>query len=75
MPEKPSLIAAIFPGLSPEELEEADEILRRYFAFIIRLHNRILEEEKERSLPLTDDERASRIGPGRTFTNQYDTSV
>jgi hypothetical protein len=73
MPERYSLLTEIFPGLSPEELEEADEKLRRYLVFIVRLHERIMADpkERERFLALTEKLRLHRMEAGRTFTSEY----
>ena len=78
MSERYSLIAEIFPGLSTEELKEADEKLRQYLAFIVRLYERIMTDpkERERLLALTEKLRLHRMENGRTFTSEYpDTEV
>ncbi|HVF60955.1 MAG TPA: hypothetical protein VNJ70_14205 [Thermoanaerobaculia bacterium] len=67
----------LFPGLTPEEQEEARAALRRYLDFIVRLHGRIASdpEERERFAALTEQYRARRIEDGRSFTSQQDTDV
>lgn len=71
-------IDTLFPGLAPEEQDEARHALRRYLAFIMRLHARIASDpaERERLASLTAPDRPGSMDPGRTFTNQYsDTDV
>lgn len=67
--------ATLFPGLSPEELRNAEEIFRRYFLFIARLCDRIAAEDQ--NLPaLTEGQYAGSMDTGRTFINQRsDTDV
>jgi hypothetical protein len=68
--ENESLIAELFPGLPAERRKEADEVLRRYFALIFRLYNRLSEEGNLSAL--TEEAELPRIEAGRTFTNQYE---
>jgi hypothetical protein len=73
MSEKQSAIPILFPDLSPEELKEADEVLRRYFAFIIRLYNRINTNQKQEQADfLTEEQVSGNKDTGRTFTSKYD---
>lgn len=66
-------LETLFPGLTPEEAEEARHALRRYLSFILRLHGRIASDpaERERLAALTAPDSAGSMEPGRTFTNQY----
>lgn len=76
--QQPITIEELFPGLPPEEQDEARHALRRYLSFILRLHARIASDpgERERLTALTELDRTSSIDTGRTFTNQYgDTDV
>jgi hypothetical protein len=41
-------LETLFPGLAPEEAEEARHALRRYLSFILRLHDRIADDPGER---------------------------
>jgi len=78
MPKPLTTIKDLFPGLSPEELEEAEENLRRYFAFVARLYDRIASDplELERLRALTEEYRLRRMETGRSFTsNHNDTST
>lgn len=72
MSEKPKTISILFPDLSPEELKEADEAFRRYFAFIIRLYNRLESKRKEAAGPSTKAASGGKKEPGRTFIKEYD---
>ena len=69
MPEKPKTLTILFPDLSPEEQEQADEILRRYFTFLLRLYERL---KKEQSNTLTNRRQDGKREIGRTFTSEYD---
>lgn len=71
-------LETLFPGLAPEEEDEARHALRRYLSFIVRLHNRIASDpaERERLAALTAKLQAGSMDSGRTFTNQIeDTDV
>src|SRR4051812_26210581 len=41
-------LEVLFPGLAPEERDEARHALRRYLSFILRLHARIASDPAER---------------------------
>jgi hypothetical protein len=73
MQNQQTTIEELFPGLKPEEHDEARQALRRYLSFIVRLHARITADpgEGERLAALTQACRAGRMDSGRTFTNQY----
>jgi hypothetical protein len=78
MQSQQTTLETLFPGLSEEEQEEARHALRRYLAFIVRLHARIASDpaERERFAALTAPDRTGSMDSGRTFTNQYsDTDV
>ena len=71
-------LESLFPGLAPEERDEARHALRRYLSFMLRLHARIASDpaERERLAALTARNSAGSMNPGQTFTNQYsDTDV
>jgi hypothetical protein len=71
-------LEVLFPGLAPEERDEARHALRRYLSFILRLHARIASNpaERKRLAALTAHYRQSSMDTGRTFTSQYnDTDV
>lgn len=48
--EKSLTIRQLYPGLSEDQLQEAEENLHRYFAFALKMH-----EEGTRSLPSSLD--------------------
>jgi hypothetical protein len=48
MEPQQTILETLFPGLAPEEAEEARHALRRYLAFILRLHARIAADPAER---------------------------
>ena len=78
MQSQQTTLETLFPGFAPEEEKEARHALRRYLAFILRLHTRIAADpgERERLAALTAHYHPSSMDPGRTFTNQYsDTDV
>ncbi len=78
MSKPPTTIKDLFPDLSPEDEKEAEENLRRYFAFIVRLYDRIVSDphELERLKALTRTMRGHSMGVGRSFTSQtQDTEV
>jgi hypothetical protein len=78
MQPRQTTIEVLFPGLAPEEQDEARHALRRYLAFILRLHARIAADpgERERLAALTELNRTSSMDSGRTFTSQIeDTDV
>lgn len=62
----------LFPNLPPEKEQEAEENLRRYFAFVARLYDRIAADPKElaRLRALTEEHRLRTMDAGRTFTSQ-----
>ena len=71
-------LETLFPGLAPEEEEEARHALRRYLSFIVRMHSRIVSDpgERERLAILTAPNCHGSMDPGRTFTSQIeDTDV
>ena len=73
-----STIEALFPGLAPEERDEARHALRRYLSFIVRLHARIAADPREylRLAALTRQLRDRSMGEGRSFTSQtQDTDI
>jgi len=72
--QRQTTIEELFPGITPEEQEEARHALRRYLSFIMRLHNRIASDpaERERLAALTVKQRAGSMDSGRTFTNQLE---
>ncbi len=65
-------IKDLFPDLPPEKEAEAEENLRRYFAFVARLYDRIAADpqERERLQALTEEYRLRRIEAGRSFTRR-----
>jgi len=68
----------LFPGLTPEEQEEARAALRRYLDFVVRLHGRIASDpdERERFTALTREHNTRSMDDGRSFTSQIrDTNV
>ena len=78
MQSQQTTLKALFPGLAPEEEEEARHAFRRYLAFIMRLHGRIVADpgERERFAALTAERQAGSIDLGRTFTSQIpDTEI
>ena len=78
MQSQQTTLEILFPGLSPEEAEEARHALRRYLAFIMRLYGRIVADrgERERFAALTAPDSAGSMDLGRTFTSQIpDTDV
>jgi hypothetical protein len=78
METKKSTIEALFPGIEPEEHEEARHALRRYFSFIMRLHARIAADPREyqRLAALTRKLCEPSMEQGRSFTSQIrDTQV
>jgi hypothetical protein len=69
---KPAItIKDLFPDLSPEKEKEAEENLRRYFAFVARLYDRIVSEPhgRDRLQALTEEYRLRRMDAGRSFTS------
>jgi len=78
MQNQKATIEELFPGLNPEEHDEARHALRRYLSFIVRLHGRIASDprERERLAALTRKMRDRSMGEGRSFTSQnQDTDV
>jgi len=78
MQSQQTTLQTLFPGLAPEQEEEARRALRRYLSFILRLHARIAADpaEREHLAALTVERQAGSMDSGRTFTNQYsDTDV
>lgn len=78
MQTQKTTIETLFPGLAPEEHDEARHALRRYLSFIMRLHTRIAANprERERLAALTRKVRDRSMGEGRSFTSQtQDTDV
>jgi len=78
METRQSTIEELFPGLLPEERDEARHALRRYLSFIVRLHSRIAADPREREWlgALTRKMRDRSMGEGRSFTSQIrDTQV
>lgn len=78
MTNTPPTIRDLFPALRPEEEKEAEENLRRYLAFIVRLYDRIAADPKEheRLKALTEEYRLRTMEAGRYFTsNHNDTST
>jgi hypothetical protein len=66
-------IKDLFPDLAPEEEKTAEESLRRYLAFIVRLYDRIASDphERERLQALTEEYRLRTMETGRTFTSNH----
>lgn len=78
MSTTPPTIKDLFPALKPEEEKEAEENLRRYLAFIVRIYDRIVADPKEHEQlkALTAEHRLRTMDAGRTFTsNHNDTST
>ena len=78
MQKQETTIEKLFPGLRPEELDEARHALRWYLSFIVRLQGRIASDprERERLAALTRKLCVSSMGEGRSFTSQnQDTDV
>ena len=73
MSKTPITIKDLFPDLTPEKEKEAEENLRRYFAFIARLYDRIASDphERERLQALTEEYRLRRMEAGRSFTSTH----
>jgi hypothetical protein len=73
MSKTPITIKDLFPDLAPEKEKEAEENLRRYFAFVARLYDRIASDlhEQERLQVLTEEYRLRRMEAGRSFTSNH----
>lgn len=73
MSKVPTTIKDLFPDLPFEKEKEAEENLRHYLAFIVRLYDRIASEPKEqkRLKALTEEHRLRTMEIGRTFTSNH----
>jgi hypothetical protein len=65
-----ALIAALFPTISEKRRQEAEERLRDYLSFIVRLVDEQFFAVPSGS-PLTADASASTLDTGRTFTSEH----
>jgi hypothetical protein len=66
-------IKDLFPDLAPEKEKEAEENLRRYFAFVARLYDRITSDPhgRDRLRALTEEYRLRTMEAGRSFTSNH----